>query len=42
MGKKQTITFEDETEQAVETWRKKQDKIPTFNEAVNTMLKLVK
>ncbi len=36
--KKQTISFTDEAEQAVETWRKTHDKIPTFNEAVNTML----
>jgi hypothetical protein len=40
--KKQTITFDDKAEQAVEDWRKKQSKIPTFNEAVNAMLKLVK
>lgn len=38
MGKTQSINFTDSAEQVVEDWRKQQDKIPSFNEAVNTML----
>ena len=38
MGKTQSIRFTDKAEQTVENYRKQQEKVPTFNEAVNTIL----
>lgn len=38
MMKKQTITFQDTTLKVIEDWRKAQNTIPSFNEAVNVML----
>jgi len=39
---RRTIVFSDESVKLVEGWRKKQQKIPSFNEAVNKIIKEVK
>ena len=39
MTKAQYIRFEDDVVKLVDDWRKQQDKIPSFNTAVNTMLR---
>jgi hypothetical protein len=38
---KKLIAFEDDVILLVEDWRKQQTKIPSFNEAVNTMLRVL-
>jgi len=37
--KRQTIDFDDEAIKQVDNWRRDQTPIPSFNQAVNTMLK---
>jgi hypothetical protein len=39
MSKRCTIVFDDETDKLVEDWRKQQDKIPSFNKAVNQIIR---
>jgi hypothetical protein len=36
--KRQSINFNDTSIDVIESWRKAQDKIPSFNEAVNIMI----
>jgi hypothetical protein len=38
MSKKQTITFSEKAVQVVEAFRRNQNVIPSFNQAVNTIL----
>lgn len=35
---RKTLTFSDEGEKLINDWRKKQDKIPSFNAAVNQLI----
>lgn len=37
--KKQTITFPDDVEMGIESWRKAQTKIPYFQDAVLALIK---
>ena len=39
LDKRVSIKFEDCTTKVIDDWRKQQDTIPSFNEAVNVMLK---
>jgi len=37
--KRQTLTFDDGLEKAIEDWRARQRPIPSFSEAIETLLK---
>lgn len=39
--KRKTIHFEDDVIQLVDEWRKQQDLIPSFNQAVNDMIRIL-
>jgi len=39
MVKRKSISFDDDIARLVEDWRRKQQKIPSFSRAINTLVK---